>query len=279
MGNISKVIDKKCQDTLQAQLPEYLAPVSDHILKRCTTMVDKKLDAQLLSSSAHSPLDTITESVHEAAVEKEVADVGAKCNGNEFDCFALLQDLSTAHLNEKIGYILGEAQRGRLAVFIPMENKRMSLRCECLRPLDAVEVGYYKCSATHWRSFCAARLAADHTEYHEAKHEERLSQAVDKQKEDKQTEDRKKSHETQKEKQSSHVDVTEVSKQNEIRKFFDGLDSSPAIQQENEWLLQELLGMGDRDMDSFLNSDDDDATVEYFKGRAGSSADRRHCMT
>jgi len=52
MSNLGKLVETKCQDVLHTMLPEKLTPISDHILKRCTTMLGKKLNAQLPCSSA-----------------------------------------------------------------------------------------------------------------------------------------------------------------------------------------------------------------------------------
>ena len=61
-------------------------------------------------------------------------------------------------------------------------------------------------------------------------------------------------------------DEKQAMKINESRKQYMGGEAK------ND-MLQHFLGMNDREMDSFLNSENSDDSVEnYFKGRAGSSA-------
>jgi len=89
----------------------------------------------------------------------------------KFDRHVQLQMLSATTLNGSIGNVLGEALNGRLAVFVPMENKRKSLRPECLRPLSEKDVAYYQAYTTHWKASNATLVSGDRKKFHETQQE------------------------------------------------------------------------------------------------------------
>jgi len=147
MSNLGILVETKCQDVIDTILPANLASISDHILKRSTTVVDIKLNAQLPCSSACPPLATVAEGegefinswpcgghrLYSSVVECQSEDPKVPGSiptggfGDKIGRLVQMQMLSVTTLNGETGFVLGKATNGRLAVFVPIENNILSI--------------------------------------------------------------------------------------------------------------------------------------------------------
>lgn len=150
-----------------------------------------------------------------------------------------LQCFSKTTLNGNIAFVMDYKAEGRFAVFVPATKQRLSIHRDKLRLLSADEAADYFDNPNYWKQGYHGRV----------KHELSLSEA------EKHT--------------SQGIPLKEGEKQamkiNESRKQC--IDGEAKLD-----MLQHFLAMNDKDMDSFLNSDNSDDSVEdFFKGCASSS--------
>ena len=221
-GMLANFADNTVPQVLRKCLPDAISI----LLQRFEVKINKMLDDRLPAAATSSP--------PEASIPLT--------RGS----FAQLQCLNSTTLNGKIGYITEVLDENRFGVYLPDEEKTISIAGPKLRPLSFGELADLQSNARKWKPEYCNRID-------KARREADLKAAR---------------------KVVGNIADCPLLKQ-ENKEFFNSCrDSFKEVNGEGskDW-LQHIMKMNNRDMDHFLNSEDSDDSVEdSFKGCGSSSA-------